>query len=357
MDDIEVIRLEVPERLGDDDASRDFAEVAEVRNTCEELAYGTPDVGHSVGHLQRYWADPNEHSRLLGVRIDGRIVAYALASALIADPSASWLETRVLPEHRGRGIGTALADAAEAEARALGSTHAVAYVPSADAAGDTVAPSSGVGALPAHNPEVRFLIARGYELEQVVRASRLELPVDPVALPEQLGAADRHAGDDYRAVSWVGVTPEEWRDDLAVLHTRMSTDAPQSGLGEPEDVWTAARIAEDDAASVRAGLAPVTAGAVHVPSGRLIAYTQLIPPIDVTRPIEQHDTLVLREHRGHGLGMLVKLANLELLAQVRPGHPSILTWNAEENTHMLAVNERIGFERMGGEGAWRRELQ
>jgi GNAT superfamily N-acetyltransferase len=72
--------------------------------------------------------------------------------------------------------------------------------------------------------------------------------------------------------------------------------------------------------------------------------------------VTQEDTLVLREHRGHRLGMLLKVANLQYLEQVAPGHPGVLTWNAEENRAMLDVNEAVGFEPIGYEGAWRKDL-
>ena len=77
---------------------------------------------------------------------------------------------------------------------------------------------------------------------------------------------------------------------------------------------------------------------------------------DVARAASQDDTLVLREHRGHALGMLLKLENLALLERDFPGHPSVITWNADENRHMLAVNEALGFTPMAYEGAWRLDL-
>lgn len=54
--------------------------------------------------------------------------------------------------------------------------------------------------------------------------------------------------------------------------------------------------------------------------------------------------------------MLLKVGNVAHLQRVRPGHPSILTFNAEENRHMLSVNEAVGFEPFGYEGARKREL-
>jgi hypothetical protein len=96
--------------------------------------------------------------------------------------------------------------------------------------------------------------------------------------------------------------------------------------------------------------------AEHVPSGRLAGFTVLSVPPQRHRAPAQFATLVLREHRGHGLGMLLKLANLRFLLAERPGHPSITTFNAEENRYMLDVNEAMGYVPVSNESAWRKDL-
>jgi RimJ/RimL family protein N-acetyltransferase len=55
------------------------------------------------------------------------------------------------------------------------------------------------------------------------------------------------------------------------------------------------------------------------------------------------NTVVTRKHRGHRLGLLTKIAMMELLATTEPQLERISTWNAETNEHMIAVNEAIGY--------------
>ena len=50
-----------------------------------------------------------------------------------------------------------------------------------------------------------------------------------------------------------------------------------------------------------------------------------------------------REHRGHRLGVAVKVANLRLLQRERPDITRLTTYNAEVNSHMIGVNEALGF--------------
>jgi len=188
-----------------------------------------------------------------------------------------------------------------------------------------------------------------------VRGSRLPLPLDVAELERRLAEARARTGEGYVIREWTGTTPESFRDDMAVLYTRMSTDAPQGALDAPEDVWTGDRVAEHEERTNADGTVLLTVAAEGA-DGRLAGFTQLSVPPTASAPVEQRDTLVLREHRGHALGMLLKLANLAQLERTRPGHPSITTWNADENRHMLSVNEALGFVPMGYEGAWKLEL-
>jgi RimJ/RimL family protein N-acetyltransferase len=59
------------------------------------------------------------------------------------------------------------------------------------------------------------------------------------------------------------------------------------------------------------------------------------------------NTVVTRKHRGHRLGLLVKIAMMEWLATTEPQLERITTWNAEVNEHMIAINEAMGYTVFG----------
>jgi len=96
--------------------------------------------------------------------------------------------------------------------------------------------------------------------------------------------------------------------------------------------------------------------AQHIPSARLVAFTELA--VDEARPqiAHQEDTLVLSEHRGHRLGMLLKGENLARLHELLPEVLEVETYNAEENRPMLAINELMGFTPMLYAGEWQKRL-
>ena len=57
----------------------------------------------------------------------------------------------------------------------------------------------------------------------------------------------------------------------------------------------------------------------------------------------QGGTLVLEEHRGHRLGMAIKLANLRRYRCGSPTSRTVHSWNADTNAPMIAINEALGF--------------
>lgn len=353
----ELVEIHPPERI-DGPGAREFIEALEVVNAVERDAYGTADISYLPAEELPSWHDVHEPKRMMVARVEGRTVAAAVLSApAVEDADIAWLQVQVLPEFRSRGIGTALADALETWAHESGKNQLVAYAASADrdgGGGERVASPTGYGSVPAANPEVRFLLGRGYSLEQVERVSRLALPVENVAA--LVPRAAETSGSDYRVHTWIGAMPERWRPDIAVLFTHMSTDEPSGGIDQPEDTWTAERIVEAEKRLEASPRTRLTAVVEHIPSGRVVGLTDLTVPAEPDRAVSQQSTIVLPEHRGHRLGMLLKVANLAFLERMRPGHPSIVTFNAEENRFMLSTNEAVGFVPLTYEGAWKKTV-
>lgn len=352
---VEIAELRIPEAPGSA-GWEDFAQAIDVGNTVEAIGFGTPDVLFAADEHLTQFRNPFQPRRLLVARIAEVIVGRAVSESRVGTAAGiAWVQVEVLPEYQRRGIGTALAEALERAVREDGAAKAIAFVPDADPAEPRLVPPTGLGSVPATSRSSRFLAARGYRLEQVARGSRLPLPIDDIR--ERLAAAESTSGPDYRVHTWEGRMPEQWHADWAVMVTRMSTDAPTAGLEEPEDVWTAERVAESEDRRERENPRPRLVAAIeHVPTRRLVAFSILSVPLEPARSVAQFATLVLREHRGSRLGALVKLANLEQLERRHPGHPSVVTFNAEDNRPMLEVNEALGFVAITAEGAWRKDL-
>jgi len=70
----------------------------------------------------------------------------------------------------------------------------------------------------------------------------------------------------------------------------------------------------------------------------------------------QWDTLVVRAHRGHRLGALMKIATMRELESGGYVTQRIMTSNNSLNTAMIAVNEALGFYPTGGIVTWRKSL-
>ena len=330
----------------------DWIAMVRLRNDVVAEAVGSRDLSREPGELLPNWQNPHEVKHGLLARVDGRIVGRGVYETQ-SDASAAWVSIEVLPEFRGRGIGSALHERLHTYALEEGKTSMQKYLTEAFSDTTDVIPSpTGFGAVPRDRASSRFLLKHGYVLEQVGRMSRLNLPVD-VSL--HLQQARDAAGPDYTVVTYAGRTPEHLLEDMALLRQSMGTDAPSAGL-DNESIWTAERVRADDDAYELSPRTMLFAMVHHSPTGEVAGYTELDVPPETDRAVAQGDTIVVKAHRGHRLGMLLKVANIAALEQVAPGHPAITTSNAVDNVHMLAVNEAVGFTAWATMGAWKKAL-
>ncbi|CAM5389648.1 N-acetyltransferase family protein [Leifsonia shinshuensis] len=345
--------LVVPVSVDAPDAA-DFVAFAAVRSAVEAEQRGHAGDVMTAAELLPDWRDESRRMAGLVAKVDGRVVARGNL-ALPAGAPECWCAVSVLPGFRGRGIGSALYDRLEQLAREDGrSTIQNQTTYPAGVEGETLPAPTGFGSVPLGLPSTRFLLRQGFGLEQVARISALPLPVDPDMLSTLLGAAIGAAAG-YRTVSWQGRTPEEWLEAIALLRTRMGTDAPNAGI-ELTDVWTPDRVRAVDDLWAESPRVALTSIVVHEATGQAVGFTELDVSSESDRPAEQMDTLVLREHRGHRLGMLLKLANLRELTERFPGCRLVETVNAEENRPMLDVNDAIGFAPASFSARWRKRI-
>ncbi|CAN5694037.1 hypothetical protein BH10ACT10_BH10ACT10_06250 [soil metagenome] len=70
----------------------------------------------------------------------------------------------------------------------------------------------------------------------------------------------------------------------------------------------------------------------------------------------QEDTAVVRAHRGHRLGLLMKATMLAWVTDLRPELATIDTWNDATNHHMIAINERLGATKVATHQGFRADL-
>lgn len=296
----------------------------------------------SLRELRELWrSKPHfEWSERWAGLVDGAVVAVGWVSApLLDNPTIAGLEVYTHPDHRSRGHAAALLAHLEGRAREQGRTTFTT-----ECAYPLDAPVDGAGQ---QSPD--FLSHQGYAFALGDIQRRLELPVDDgllARLAEE--AAAYHDGYELRVFD--GPVPEDLAAPLAALSSTLMTEAPMGELDlEPQSPDVAImRFWEDVIA--RQGRTKFTTVALHE-SGELAAYTDLaIGPTDGTRRAYQWGTLVARAHRGRRLGLAVKVANLAQLQAARPDAVSVTTWNAEVNSHMIGVNELLGFrpvERLG----------
>jgi len=238
-------------------------------------------------------------------RLDDRVVAAALVGSSMTEPSAprAGCNAYVLPDARGRGVGSAVYQEVSRRARGLGKTELDAGAPETDEA------------------SLEFLRRRGFrELSRSQQAS-LELASDPVEPGPET--------DGLELVTFAD------RPELAAGAYAVALEAiPDVPVAEPLVVGSEEDWRRDELEHALPDLSLLA-----VADGAVVGYTTLGDYGDV---IGLHlMTGVSRAWRGRGVARALKLAQIG--AARRAGLTRLVAYNDAANAPMQRLNVALGY--------------
>jgi GNAT superfamily N-acetyltransferase len=253
------------------------------------------------------------------VRRAGRIVAVATAQA--PEPGGnehlSVTDIRVHPRHRRGGIGTALLRSVLGDLRAAGRRRILGE--GVTAGGDGAAWAAAVGFAEVNRFVLQVLPVAGTD------PARWDVPVP--------------AG--YRLERWSAAAPDRLVASYAAARGAMA-DAPpgESTFQFPQWTVQSVRAAESVYRERKVGRWVVAAVG---PTGGVVGVTEVEIYPGQPELVVQQDTVVVPAHRGHGLGRSLKATMMRWLLVERPGIDRVVTNTAAENSHMIHVNDQLGY--------------
>jgi GNAT superfamily N-acetyltransferase len=287
----------------------------------------SPHLEHVSGDYMRlnlkYSWDNRGIENVFIARADGRIVAYAEMALPVRDNrQMAFAEMCVHPAHRPSSLGEEVLEQIYAVMRANERT---LLCSNAWAGSDLE----------------RFWLEHGLD-KATVSAQRRLVPaqLDWAAL-DRLHAESLAASAAYDVIEVPQPVPPDLIDGMLDLQRTMN-DAPLDDLALEDHVWDEERYREHEQALSNRHMQNVCLAARVRQTGELAGYTAVV--VEEERPHLgfQEDTAVIGAHRGHRLGLRLKIEMLRLLRERHPEIKQIDTWNAVSNTHMIAVNDALG---------------
>ncbi len=312
----------------DRDSCDELAAVANAASAIDSPHLTAVSGAHEQSRLRYGWDDRGTDHLLVARTDAGELAAYAEIELPRWDNqhlAAVGLQTH--PGQRGIGFGSALL------AEAL---HII------DEAGRTLLLSDAW----ADSHRARFWERRGVEGASRAAQRRLVTAELDWAHLDRLLADSEAASAAYEIVPLPMPAPDELIPGLLDLHRAMN-DAPLDDLDIEDDVWTDERLRGYELAMTHRGIRLQRLLARRLSDGALGGHT--VVAVEDERPWLgfQEDTAVVRGHRGHRLGLRLKVAMLKMLADAEPQIKQIDTWNADSNHPMIAVNDALGCRVVG----------
>jgi GNAT superfamily N-acetyltransferase len=289
-----------------------------------------PESPSAFAADQRF-VDPAEDHLLWAAWWDGRPVGLAHCWFPLTDNvDKAYCMVEVEPQARGRGRGTALLQAVLDEVHRRGRPEVLSELLVPLDAGD-------------EHPYRRFAARHGFAEASRDSMRHLALPVDAGRLDDLEAGARAGWSGRYRLETYVDGVPEHLQASLCDTENQLAVDAPAGTVEYEPESLTPERYRERLRLFTDMGRERITTVAVDG-DGQVVAYTDLVIGSGTRTSVWQWGTLVRREHRGHRLGLAVKVENLRRLQAAHPERTVVMTGNADVNAHMLAINEALGFQ-------------
>jgi GNAT superfamily N-acetyltransferase len=331
------------------DRADDPAAVAAHEVVAAACAQDLPDFppysrAYHLGRLTHPWPDTgHEHSvARLGDEVAGTL---SLSFPEADNLHLAEVELTVHPAYRRRGVGRALHAHAVARARARGRRLLIGEY-------TTTLP----GGAPRDSAFQAFAEAVGAKAALPEVRRRLDLDTADTAGWEGLLTAARPHAEGYSTVWWTDAVPEAYAADVAALDSRLVLDAPMGDLDMEAPKIDADRHRAGERTHRAWGRHSYHVGGRHDATDRLVAWTFIGLDADTLTHAWQQITIVDPAHRGHRLGIISKVENLRQVVAAEPALRHINTWNAQENAHMIAINEQLGFRAIDGWVCWQQEI-
>jgi RimJ/RimL family protein N-acetyltransferase len=196
----------------------------------------------------------------------------------------------------------------------------------------------------------------GGDVKQVIRRSDLDLHALDRELVGRWFDAPSAGRDRYELWPLVGAYPRDQYGAIAEIEVVMNT-MPHDDLDVEEAVIDADWVAQREQQQAQSPGERWTIFARERATQRLVGYTQVFFYEDWPGHVDQGNTGVHPDHRGHGLGRRLKAAMIDRIFRERPDSFRIRTHNAFSNAPMLAINNELGFVVTAEQTVWEADVE